>query len=833
MIQHLSDIAWQLAATDCDEVAAPQELSEDLIWIETKVPSTVGEAIEDSNTYKHLLNSIESKDWWYRCRFDLQSSPTSTKPKLVFGGLSTLAEVWLNGEAILMTDNMFVEHEVFLENLKNIDNELVIRFRSVENFVKRRHPRPGWKTKLVNNQNLRWVRTSLLGRIPGWTPPVVAVGPWKPIKLETGVQYSQVKLVTDLENNLGKVDFSCQLHSTEELTKAELIIGEITYLVNAETLDRESIRLIAQAEIEDPKLWWPHTHGNPMLYPVRLRVFTSETEIEWSIGEVGFRQLAIDQSGEEFEILVNDNPVFCRGACWTINNNLSLSGNLMLLEQQLVHFKQAGGNMIRIIGTMTYESDDFYQLCNRLGIMVWQDFMFANMDYPFSDSGFRQSVEQEIKQQVARLSKNPSLVMFCGNSEIQQQIAMLGFSKEHQQIKFYDEELAKFIKENTRQVEYISSSPFGGTLPFHVNQSVSHYYGVGAYQCSIAELRQHDVKFTSECLGFANIPIEHSRNKILNGDIPKIHNPNWKAATPRDSGAGWDFEDVRDYYLASEYSVETQKLRYEDPEKYLQLSELITGELMGRSFAEWRSRHSNCAGGLVWFMKDIQLGAGWGIYDSLGYPKACFYELKRHWQPLSVLLTNESINGIDAHVINESQENFSGHLVVALVNKRGFVATEVKKDISVKSRKSLTINLETVLGGFYDINHTYRFGPASHQLISVSLCDDETKLAESFYRVEKQVPLVDYEAKLEYQLTAIDDFRYQLKVSANKYIAAVTIKTPGYIAEDNFFSLMPNSPKTLELTRHCEYQGKFKGYISALNLSEEIKLRPTQQEVKG
>ena len=170
------------------------------------------------------------------------------------------------------------------------------------------------------------------------------------------------------------------------------------------------------------------------------------------------------------------------------------------------------------------------------------------------------------------------MALFCGNSEIQQQIAMLGFDKSTWEIDFYEKTLVKFCQELAPNHPYISSSPSGGELPFRSNQGLSHYYGVGAYLCPVSELRKHDVKFTSECLGFSNIPETKTRNEVLNGQTPVSHNPIWKQRTPRDTGTGWDFEDVRDHYLEKLFSVNPVKLRSFDPERYMQLSEIVTSE---------------------------------------------------------------------------------------------------------------------------------------------------------------------------------------------------------------------------------------------------------------
>src|SRR5205085_4140347 len=127
---------------------------------------------------------------------------------------------------------------------------------------------------------------------------------------------------------------------------------------------------------------------------------------------------------------LNGVSVFCRGACWTCNDIVTLIGTEASLTHDLLLARAAGINMLRVGGTMVYESDRFYQLCDELGIMVWQDFMFANMDYPVDDTGFAANIAAEAKYQLGRLSRHPSVAMYCGSSEIEQQAAMLGMPRE-------------------------------------------------------------------------------------------------------------------------------------------------------------------------------------------------------------------------------------------------------------------------------------------------------------------------------------------------------------------------------------------------------------------
>jgi len=466
---------------------------------------------------------------------------------------------------------------------------------------------------------------------------------------------------------------------------------------------------------------------------------------------------------------------------------LSLSGDKKNLRQSLTLMRNAGANMIRIGGTMVYEQDEFYQLCDELGLMVWQDFMFANMDYPFDDEAFYRSVEIEVTQQLERLCQHASITAYCGNSEIQQQVAMLGFDKSVWEIPFFEKTLAEFCKNIHPDIPYISSSPNGGQLPFISHQKLSHYYGVGAYLKPVSDVRNHNVKFTSECLGFSNIPTAKTRNSVLSGDLPMTHNPVWKQRTPRDSGTGWDFEDVRDHYLKQLFNVDPTHMRSFDPDKYIRLSEVVTGEIMSQVYQEWRSQYSNCHGGLVWFMKDLWPGSGWGIIDSEGDPKACYYYLKRAWQPISIALTDESINGLHLHLINETQKDFSGTILLDLINESSTVIANAQKDIQVSANTKQIFNAEELLNHFYDITYSYRFGPAKHHIVSAKLVDTNGQLVNesAYFPMAEQFKMVDTSVKID--IEQINEDTYQIKILSSKFLYAINLETPGYIAEDNFF----------------------------------------------
>jgi len=821
------DAGWQLVGNSPGSVSSPDGLDDQpLDWLPAVVPGTVAQSLELAGqwTLDSTLN-FDDQDWWYRCSFTPISGDDGSAI-LHFGGLATLAEVWLNDQPILTSDNMFIEQSLDVADLLVESNELVICFRSLSNALSVRRPRPQWKTNLVNHQQLRWFRSTMLGRIPGWTPPVAPVGPWRSVHLDhqPKVSVKDLNLNTSVKDGTGLVEFSCILLSTTEPTdiSAVLSVCEQTSTLDIDHRDGQYF-VSGRVEIEAVPLWWPHTHGVPELHQCSLNIQSPVGDWIIDCGEIGFRHIELLDSAGEFDFSFNGQRLFCRGACWTVADIVSLTASDEALEHYLLLAVEAGMNMVRIGGTMLYESDHFYSLCDKLGIMVWQDFMFANMDYPIDDTHFKDSVTREVTQQLQRLQTHPSLTLYCGNSEVEQQAAMLGIQRAHWRNELFATILPDLCHRWHRGVPYIPSTPSGGILPFHVGTGVTHYYGVGAYLRPLLDVKSAGVRFTSECLGFSNVPERSTVNKAM-GDLSAVsHHPRWKSRVPRDTGASWDFEDVRDHYLERLFSVDVATLKYCDSERYFDLSRLVTGEVMSRVFSEWRREKNMCQGGLVWFYKDIWPGAGWGIVDSEGLPKACYYYLKRVWAAQAILLTDEGLDGLGIHVINDATKAIEGSIELQIIVD-GSTVTTATKEVLVAAGDNLTLSSDALLDLFYDVTYAYRFGPPKHDVVVATLLNkDGEVLSEASYFPQAtaleqlQAPQVTATAR------SVDDC-YHLELKTNAFLQAVNFDVSAYLPDDNYFCLVPGRTKTVVFKPHGEKLKKFRCYVDALNLKHSIKV---------
>jgi beta-mannosidase len=668
---------WSLASS-----ADPDTQPRDADWIAIAGPTTAAAALEEGEP-----RDFDENTWWWRARFD---APPDVQV-LGLDGIATCAHVWLNGERVLSSTNMFVRHRIDVTQLlRRTGNELLIRCTPLNAQLKAKRPRPRWRAPMVPSQQLRWWRTTLLGRTPGWSPPLAPVGPWRDVWLGPRDALVRESLWLD-----ARVDGRDGVLHWKLDAPAELKLSRD----GQEWTSHDGV-----LRIPDVALWWPHTHGDAAVYEASLQI----GEHVFALLPIGFRTIDVDTSDGGFDLRVNGEQVFCRGAVWTPLDAASLRADASRYTDALSQVRDCGMNMLRVAGTTVYEEDAFYEACDRAGVLVWQDFMFANMDYPSQDEAFALSVETEVRQQLQRLHSHPSLAVLCGNSEAEQQAAMWGAPREAWEQPLFHETLPRLCEELAPRVPYWPSSAHGGALPQQPDTGTTSYYGVGAYLRPLDDARRSSLKFATECLAFANLPRESAGHEMH---------------VPRDLGSMWDFADVRDHYLEVLHGVNARDLRRSDPQRYFDLSSRVTGEVMARCFSEWRRPDSTCRGALVLMLRDLMPGAGWGLFDDHGNPKPCWDALKPVLQPLALLITDEGMNGYYAHVVNDKAEarRLELHLHATLGD---VTVADAKRHVDVPARGAITVPCASMLDHFLDLNWSHRFGPRPCDAVTCTLLDE-------------------------------------------------------------------------------------------------------------
>lgn len=779
------DTGWTMVLTPADSHALPSDLSGGNA-IPAAVPGTVAGALAAAGLYSaEAPEPLIDRDAWYRRDDALPAGDVVLRLE----GLATLAEVYVDDSLVLSSESMFESHDLPL-SLKG-GERLSLCFRALKPRLERTGPRARWRPKMMTHQGLRLVRTTLLGHMPGWCPEVHAVGPWRPVSL----------LVPRKETVSGVT-----LHATLEgerqgrLTLRFRSDGAGPHVLSCNGVEATCTQGAdgswqADLCVPDIRPWFPHTHGAPQLYDVSLQSGGQTI----SLGRTGFRRLEVDpgEDGRGFQLKVNGIPVFCRGAVWTTADILTLPGGEADYLPLLTQAVDAGMNMIRIGGTMAYETKAFFDCCDRLGLLVWQDYMFANYDYPVKDESFLAHVRREVRDLLEPLSAAPSLAVLCGGSEIYQQGAMLGLPRSIWEGPLSASLLRELSALHRPDCPYVPNSPFGGAMPFAPNEGVTHYYGVGAYERPLEDARRADVRFSAESLAFAQVPQQRMLDAHL--AVPAVHDPRWKARVPRDRDASWDFEDTRDHYLHRLYGLDPARLRREDPARYLDFSRAVTGEVSEAAYAEWRRVGSRCGGALVWTLRDLLPGAGWGVIDSTGEAKPVWHALKRAFRPLQIVLTDEGTNGLDIHVIHEGAESRRVRLEIACLREGKLPVVSASRDLLLEGRTALRFAATDLFGAFFDTTYAFRFGPPSHDVTVARLKDADTGalLADhAHFPLGRQAAL--HAGAIETSLVRDED-GWILLLSADRFQQSVQIECEAFRAAEDWFHLSPGEKRAIRL----------------------------------
>ncbi|KAA0124690.1 glycoside hydrolase family 2 protein [Methylobacterium sp. P1-11] len=787
---------WQLAVTPPGACSGPGDLDGVTDWISATVPGTAAAALRAAGRWSEAApEPIHDRDVWYRSRI---AGPGPVR--LRFEGLATLAEIWLDGVPILCACSMFEVHAVEVE--LGAASDLALCFRGLKGELDHPAKRGRWRPRMITPGSLRHLRTSVLGFMPGWCPEIDLVGPFRPLTIEPirpRLEVAGMRAV--LDGDIGRL--TVRLRIDGKTDSAILRCGDR----EASLAEVEPGLFAGELVLPGIAPWWPHTHGIPNLHPAELRIDGTRVDL----GRVGFRALSLTRPFEDgLSLAVNGVPVFCRGANWTPPDLVGLGSEGTRGLLSLV--REAGMNMLRVPGTTLYPASDFYDLCDELGILVWQDLMLANFDYPHDDPAFAAGLDRELTGFLDRTQTAPSLCVLCGGSEVWQQAAMLGAPRAVWADAFCATILPARVAAMRPDLIVVPNSPSGGDLPFSPRGGCTHYFGVGAYRRPLEDARRAEVGFASECLAFANPPDPGTPGPTGPAD------PLWPAGIPRDRGADWDFETVRDHYVGQLYGVDPAVLRADDPDRYLELGRAAVGEVMEATFAEWRRPRSPTAGGLVLFLRDLGPGAGWGVIDWTMRPKSAWYALKRAFRPVQVLLTDEGLDGLHVHVLNDTAAAQTLTLTLALSDCGGRVAARAERDLVAGPRAAITLSSGALLGRFFDTTDTYRFGPRVHDLAHAQLSDaDGRVIAESFYFPGLR-PLDREVIGLRAEPVATEDGP-GLRISTERFACSVQVQAVGARPADSGFHLAPGTSRIIAFAGPAQPP---RGSVRAINSSEIV-----------
>ena len=824
--------AWSLASI------APGALSEGAhpapeLFRSTEGALTVAEAwrlwgvldIDDRST----ADRIDGQDHWWRHEFDLEDAAgglalEGSVFELGLDGVATIADVYIDGVHQSTMESMFCPRTITFPACPRL-LEIAVRSTTLH-LDSRKWSRPRWKTRLVSDQRLRNLRTSLLGRI-SWSPPTPIAGPYAGawLRVRQPGDIAEIQIQTELRSSteplnsnadtgrrVGRVSVSVRQVSGNEGATSPFRIGtrladagpENSWWLTQDPTDPN--RWGGFFDIEDPALWFPWTHGEPALHEVVVVRERADGTVE-ILGQesVGFRTVSFDLNEPQF--VVNGVPIFARGAVAFPFDVLHGYNHERMLEV-LGAAKVGGLNMIRLGGTNWYEDSAFHRACDRLGIMVWQDLPFASLDYP-SDNEFQDLVGVELSHHIPRVAGHPSTVLIAGSSEVEQQAAMMGRGTE-----FFDDTpgkswLADVCARLAPSIPYVSSSPTGGNLPMRVDTGIAHYFGVGAYKRSLSDSELSGVRFASECLAFSQI------DELVESDEPLVDR------VPRDPGADWDFAGISSFYRETFLGVSSvgasgpSNLDSVEPDP---VSNTLTderektaaavGETMAEVFTRWRAG-TVCSGGLVLSLNDPWPSDGWGLVSHRGSSKRSFQRLAHVLQPTSLLALDRGLSGLDLVAINDGPRALAGTVRAQAIRGTATVL-DASLAFDVEGRSRRIISAEELWNRFADPTYAYRFGPRSFDYVvatwfpsSSPVESDRNDLAAAYGGFVFAVPGAPQfpEASLCWKLVDFTASCCSIRIESQSVSRFIHVSAEGHTAPISMFDLGPGHARTVQLFR--------------------------------
>lgn len=600
--------------------------------------------------------------WAFRTQFAAsQAEVSAPNVDIVFDGLDTFATVTLNGHKILETENQFISHRVPVKPLlRQGSNELLITFASA--FRKGREAeKVHGKLNLWNGDSSRLhVRKAQYNYGWDWGPVLMTAGPWKPISLETyQARISDVDIRARVSEDLSaSLDVSFTLSRDDHSIASVNVRGPDGSLVTGQSsiqIQQSEAKARFKFSAGTYELWYPVGYGKQPLYTVEIEVKDEHGALDSKTQKIAFRRARvvqdklIDQEGRTFLFEINNIRIFCGGSNWIPADSFLTTMTRDRYRAWLQLLVDGNQNMVRVWGGGIYEADDFYDICDELGILVWQDFMFGCGQYPAYDS-FTKSVELEAEQNVKRLRHHPSVVILAGNNEDYQLAESckldLDYSDEQSDFRkttfparYIYERLLPSVTNKLSDIHYHRSSPYSGYGKPTTDRNYGDLHQWNVWHGSQEPWHNWDIlsgRFVSE-FGMEAYPDIRTVDYWLGGDRSQRY-PQSRSVVNHNKADG--FERRLELYL-----VENFKHSFEI-ESYVYYTQIMQAETLASAYRLWRRNWAGkgreyTAGALVWQINDCWPTTSWAIVDYFLRPKPAYFTIKRELRPYTVGMTRK------------------------------------------------------------------------------------------------------------------------------------------------------------------------------------------------
>ena len=819
---------------------------EDKVWLDATVPGCNYTDLMDNGIIKDPFEGMNEKDslwpaeknYTYKRTFDADEELMRAADVLLkCDMLDTLATVRINGEKAAVSRNCHTGLCVSVkEFLKEGENLIEVEFDSPVAYIKSKQAADKMPLNMNGLNGAPHIRKPQCHFGWDWGPTLPPSG----IAGDIGLQAVGEAVIKGLDLSQSHGDGKAEIRAfmrTEIYSASGLKAVYALYSPQDELIDVKECNFDTYAcfEIDSPELWWPNGHGEQPLYTVKAVIDKDGVPVHEISKRVGIRTIVLDtdkdEFGSQFAFKVNGVPVFAKGANWIPADSFITRFTKEKTENFILAAKRANMNMLRVWGGGYYESDDFYDFCDRYGIMVWQDFAFACAPYPFYDKQFEKNVLEEVEYNVDRLKHHACLALWCGNNEIEiMSAAWLQRRKliEYTEIFFYHTlpETLKNVYALSGQLlktavpyNYIPGSPTSGEFMKKVNSDASGDTHLWSVWHGLQPLNYYRTRFTRFCseFGLESIPDMRTVRYFAGDGEQSLTSPVFNAHQKCGSGN-----------MKIKYYITTKFRLAEKMEDLVYQSQIVQAECVREATEHWRINQGRCNGSLFWQLNDCWPVNSWSSIDYFGRYKALQYAARTFNAPVTLSLFSEK-NGADLYIINDTASEFGGRIVNRLITFDGVCLYYEDFNISAKPASSTQVTAldystvimpETTLGKLLKAN--------GYRLVMVSdlLDGDGERICRKtlLFRQEKFLEMPA--EKISVDLREEEDGFY-ITLLSSKYQRFVNVRpADGCLPmSDNFFDLLPNEPYTVVAPKEGRTLKEFKSALSVKSLKDVVPFR--------
>ncbi len=788
-------------------------------WMPANVPGCVhtdllsNKKIEDPyfRANEESQQWIGQKDWEYSTSFDVEKPMLANRTiSLVFEGLDTYADVYLNGEPLLSADNM---HRTWRINctgkLKEKDNHLLVYFHSV---FKKAMPlittAPFPLFQFPNNDQADTM-VSMYVRKAGyhfgwdWGPRLVTAGIWKQVSLEAfdiskieGVQITTKSLAKNLAAMTGMIEVK-SLQNTDGVISIKM---EDQTIVNKKVALKAGLNKInVEFEVKNPKLWWSNGLGKANLYSFAIQLSHDEQIADTYLVTTGIRTIKVvtekDQFGKSLYVVLNGRPVFMKGANYIPSDNFTNRTSDKQYEFTVKSAAEANMNMLRVWGGGYFEKDIFYNLCDQYGILVWQDMLFACATYPANETYYK-SVTEEIKDNLKRIRNHPGLALYNGNNEVEVAYYQWGYKQklnpENQLIqeanmkKLFYEVIPQAIQSVDSTRYYHPTSPNTGYNNIPLENGDVHYWSVWHGKEPFESYNTNVGRFMSE-YGFQSYP---ELETVKSFTLPEDRELNSKVMQSHQRCMA---DDLKDKGYGNRLIKHYMQQYYKEPvgfDNYLYVSQLLQQKGMAIAIEAHRRNMPKCMGTLYWQINDCWPVASWSSIDYAGKWKAAHYKVRDLYKEFLISTMIEK-GKLKVYIVSDKTIPANVKLKITITALSG------KQLFSKVIRTTIDPNASKV---YFEIDSSLLLKGLNKKDIffSASIAENANVLAtNNFYFVpEKELNLgsTNILTNIDYQAG-----KYIITLTSKQLAKDVYVSIPGVTGflSNNYFDLLPGVTSTI------------------------------------